>query len=399
MDVMESIFAERIQNVPKSFIREILKVSLDPEVVSFAGGLPNPHFFPVAELEEATTEVFRTEGASALQYSSSDGLLRLRQQIADRYKKTRGIDVDAERILITCGSQQGLDLLGKILLNKGDGVLVEEPGYLGAIQALSVFRPQFLPIPLTASGLNTEVLAEKAEGSGAKLLYTVPRFQNPSGLSYTEEVLRDVAQVAKKNDFLIIEDDPYGELRFRGEAAPSFYSLAPERTVLLGTFSKTVAPGFRIGWVVAPQAVYDKVLVAKQATDLHTSSLSQLILATYLENNDLDVHLAKIASHYGENCLEMEAAFVDAFAGEIHFTKPDGGMFLWGELPENMESMALFEYCAKEKVVFVPGEPFYTDGRPTRTFRLSFSCVDSATIAEGLQRFKRGYVAYKSSLA
>lgn len=395
---MESVFAERIQNVPKSFIREILKVSLDPEVVSFAGGLPNPQFFPVAELEAATTEVFRTQGANALQYSSSDGLLRLRQQIAERYKKTRGIDVDASKILITCGSQQGLDLLGKIIVNKDDGVLIEEPGYLGAIQALSVFRPRFLPVPLKDDGLDIEVLAEKAKGSGAKLLYTVPRFQNPSGLSYTKDVLEGVAEVAGENNFLIIEDDPYGELRFRGEAAPSFYSFAPERTVLLGTFSKTVAPGFRVGWIVAPQAVYDKLLVAKQATDLHTSSLSQLILSTYLENNDLDQHLAKIATHYGENCLEMEAAFVEAFAGEINFTKPEGGMFLWGVLPENMESMALFDYCAQEKVVFVPGEPFYTDGKPTRTFRLSFSCVDSASIQEGLERFKRGYAAYKTSL-
>lgn len=395
---MESIFAERIQNVPKSFIREILKVSLDPEVISFAGGLPNPRFFPVAELEAAATEVFRTQGANALQYSSSDGLLRLRQQIAERYKKTRGIDVDADKILITCGSQQGLDLLGKIILNKGDGVLIEEPGYLGAIQALSVFRPTFYPVPLTDNGIDTEVLAKEAQENDAKLLYTVPRFQNPSGLSYTKEVLAEVANVAKENDFLIIEDDPYGDLRFRGEAAPSFYSFAPKHTVLLGTFSKTVAPGFRVGWIVAPQAVYNKLLVAKQATDLHTSSFSQLILSTYLENNNLDEHLVKIATHYGENCLEMEDAFGDEFGDEIRFTKPEGGMFLWGELPEGMESMALFEFCAKEKVVFVPGEPFYTENTPTRTFRLSFSCVDSAAIKEGLARFKRGYAAYKASL-
>ena len=395
---MDSIFAERMKNVPPSFIREILKVSLDPKVISFAGGLPNPDFFPVKELEIATQKVFTEKGAMAMQYSNSEGSIALREQIAARYKKNQGIDVDVENILITCGSQQGLDLIGKVMLDTGDATLIEEPGYLGAIQALSVFQPNFVPVPLVESGVNCEVLKEKAAANLAKFFYCVPCFQNPSGLSYTEEVVQEVSELANAHNFIVVEDNPYGELRFRGEASSSFYKYIPKRTILLGTFSKTVAPGFRLGWIVAPPKIREKLLIAKQATDLHTSIFSQLIISQYLADNDLDEHLNKITECYGNNCKEMECVIKKTFPGDVSFTSPDGGMFLWGQLPEGMESMALFDYAAKERAVFVPGEPFYTTSETTRSMRLSFSCVDAESIKEGLKRFARGYKKYQASL-
>lgn len=395
---MDSIFADRMKNVPRSFIREILKVSLDPEVISFAGGLPNPDFFPVKELEAATQKVFAEQGSTALQYSNSEGNIALREQIAERYKMQMGIEVAVDDILVTCGSQQGLDLIGKVLVNDHDPVLIEEPGYLGAIQALSVFQPNFIPVPLVASGVDCEQLAEKAAATSSKLFYCVPCFQNPSGLSYTENVVKEASELAEKHDFIVIEDNPYGELRFRGEAASSFYKYIPHRTILLGTFSKTVAPGFRLGWIVAPPKIREKLLVAKQATDLHTSNIGQMIISQYLADNDLDAHLDKIKKCYGDNCKEMERVLAETFPGDVTFTQPDGGMFLWGQLPEGMESMALFDYAAKEKAVFVPGEPFYTTSEPTRSMRLSFSCVDAISIKEGLERFARGYKNYQATL-
>ncbi|CAG36339.1 aminotransferase-like domain-containing protein [Desulfotalea psychrophila] len=395
---MESLFSARIKKVPRSFIREILKVSLDPEIISFAGGIPNPALFPLKELEAATAKVFAEKGAAALQYSNSEGVLALREQVAARYLHTHGFQIPVENILITCGSQQALDLLGKSLLDEGDRVLIEEPGYLGAIQSLSLFQPQFVPVPLAGDGVDTRAMAARLAEGAAKMFYCVPTFQNPSGLSYTESVVREVADLARKNNFLIVEDSPYGELRFRGERAPSFYQFLPEQTVLMGTFSKSVTPGFRIGWVVAPPVLQEKLLIAKQAADLHTSNFTQMILAQYLEDNDLDKHIEKIVKLYGKNCLMMEQVLAECFPAEVHFTKPDGGMFLWGELPEGMESMALFDYCLAEKVVFVPGEPFYTNNNPTRSFRLSFSCVNEASIREGIGRFVRGYNAYAASL-
>ncbi|MGL1931780.1 MAG: PLP-dependent aminotransferase family protein [Desulfotalea sp.] len=394
---MEHNFAGRMAKVPRSFIREILQFSMQPGMISFAGGLPNPNFFPVKELEMATAAVFAECGEDALQYSASAGLLRLRQQISERYAKNSSIEIDPENIIITCGSQQGLDLIGKIFIDVDSKVLIEEPGYLGAIQALSVFEPQFLPVPLVSGGADCDSMAGLSMDKESRLFYCVPSFQNPSGASYSEETIASVAKIAKNNKFVVVEDNPYGELRFKGEAPPSFYSYLPEQTILLGTFSKTVAPGFRLGWIAASAEIIEKLMTVKQATDLHTSSFSQLIVSKYLEDNNLDEHLAKTAKAYGENCAAMEEALCP-LKDEITFTEPEGGMFLWGCLPEGMESMKLFDFCVEEKVVFVPGEPFYTKAGATRTFRLSFSCVAGEVMLEGVERFKRAYAAYKASL-
>jgi len=390
---MDTFFAERITAVPRSFIREILKVSLDPEIISFAGGLPNKKYFPVTAIQAATEKVFAGVGADALQYGNSEGLFRLREQIAERYRQTKGLDIAPESILITNGSQQGLDLLGKALIDEGDGVLIEEPGYLGAIQSLSVYRPNFQPVTVGPGGMDVEMLAEKSAGVKTKLLYTVPNFQNPAGVTYSDETRRRVAEVAGQNGFLIVEDDPYGELRFAGKARPPIYAYAPERTVLLGSFSKTVAPGFRLGWLVAPKAIYEKLLVAKQAADLHTSSVNQYILSRYLADNDLDDHVRVIIDAYGRQCRAMVAAARKYLPREVVLWEPEGGMFLWGQLPEGMDAMTLFDHAVREKVVFVPGAPFFTNGKGASTFRLNFSCSDPEEIEEGMRRLSRAFAA------
>jgi len=386
---MDIQFATRVQGVPRSFIREILKVSLDPEIISFAGGLPNPAFFPVDEIRQATETVFTDCGPSILQYSNSEGDIGLRKWIAERYLEKSGLVVDPENIIITNGSQQGLDLLAKVLLDKGDGVIIEEPGYLGAIQSLSLYEPRFVPVPLTLEGLNTTVLREVSREPGIKMAYMVPNFQNPTGITYTDQNREEIVAIAKERKFVLIEDNPYGELRFAGKKAQSLASILPEQTVLLGSFSKIVAPGFRLGWIVSPPWLNEKIIIAKQAADLHTTSFNQKIICTYLQSNDLDKHIGRITKVYGEQCRAMGEALREHFPPEVTFTNPEGGMFMWGWLPEHMDSMELFQASVKEKVVFVPGVAFYTTNRRQANFRLNFSCADPDTIKEGVRRMAR----------
>jgi 2-aminoadipate transaminase len=386
---MEEIFAKRMQGVPRSFIREILQVSLDPTVISFAGGLPNAAFFPVKEIQRATEKVFGKYGADVLQYSNSEGDIGLREQISARYLAKQGLSIPAENIIVTNGSQQGIDLLGKVLLNEGDKVLIEEPGYLGTIQSLSLFQVDFRPVPVGEGGMDVEALGKASDGCGAKMLYSVPTFQNPSGITYTDNNREKVAAIAKQNQFILVEDDPYGELRFSGQSAKSFFHYLPNQTVLLGSFSKVVAPGFRLGWIVAPAWICEKLIIAKQAADLHTSSVSQKILYEFLLENDLDDHIERITDAYGKQCHGMQQALARYFPTSISFTQPEGGMFLWGRLPDGMDSMELFKESVKESVVFVPGDPFYTKSTNISAFRLNFSCVDQETIDEGVQRMAR----------
>jgi 2-aminoadipate transaminase len=252
---MDTIFSDRISNVPRSFIREILKVTSDRSIISFAGGLPNRDLFPAAEIEKATEKVFRDFGRDVFQYSNSEGLSGLREAISRRYHE-KGLEIKPEDILITNGSQQGLDLLGKIFINEGDDIIIEEPGYLGAIQAFSIFRPHFHQITLNEDGIDIAKLKSVMASCKPRLMYSVPNFQNPSGISYSEANRYDVAAVLKGTSTLLVEDDPYGDLRFSGDACSSFKTLLPENTILLGSFSKTVVPGFRLGWIVAPPPVF-----------------------------------------------------------------------------------------------------------------------------------------------
>ncbi len=378
-------FADRIADVPRSFIREILKVAVDHTVISFAGGLPSRDLFPVEEIRAASDKVLRTSGADALQYSTTEGFPPLRELIAGRYR-ARGIAVEPSDVLITSGSQQGLDLLGKTLINEGDRVVIEEPGYLGAIQAFSLYRPAFRPVRLNACGVDIGLLEEALTGAPASLYYAVPNFQNPSGITYDRQTREAAAAILKRTPTVFVEDDPYGELRFRGSSEPSFATLLEDRCVLLGTFSKIVAPALRIGWLVARGELMERLLIAKQASDLHTNSLGQRIIAQYLADNDIEDHIARIRDAYGRQRDAMVAAIHAGFPEGVGCTEPDGGMFLWATLPEGVSSMRLFDRALARKVAFVPGAPFYVGRSDANTLRLNFSSVDVKTIEEGIGR-------------
>jgi 2-aminoadipate transaminase len=383
------MFSDRMTDVPRSFIREILKVALDSTVISFAGGLPNRELFPVDRLKAATCKVFETQGRDVLQYANSEGHAGLREYISTRYREKANLDVPVDDILITSGSQQGLDLLGKTILNDGDAVVIEEPGYLGAIQAFSLYCPRFLPVPVSPEGMRTDVLETVLSRHRPKLMYCVPNFQNPSGISYPEQNRRDLAALLERTDTILIEDDPYGELRFTGRSKPSFKALLPENTVLLGSFSKSLVPGLRLGWIVARSELMQKLITAKQATDLHTSHFTQSIVCQYLRDNDADEHIRMIRDVYGRQCNAMQSSIQRFFPAEMTCTRPEGGMFLWAELPHNMAAIDLFELAVEDKVVFVPGDPFYVQGKRHNTLRLNFSCSDTDTIEIGIKRLGR----------
>jgi len=383
---MDNSFSDRISDVPRSFIREILKVALDPTVISFAGGLPNRELFPAEEIKEATRKVFDIYGRDIFQYSNSEGMPALREYIADWYYKKIHIKIPVESILITSGSQQGLDLIGKIFLNDGDGLVIEEPGYLGAIQAFSIYKPTFFPVPVSENGMDTKKLKAIVAHESPKLIYTVPNFQNPSGITYPDENRADISRILQGTNTILIEDDAYGDLRFKGEDKHSFKELLPDNTIMLGSFSKTIIPGFRLGWIVASKPIMDKLIVAKQAADLHTCHFTQSIIYQYLKDNDIENHISKIKEAYGNQCMAMLKGIKDYFPQGVGHTSPEGGMFLWAELPQNASSLDLFNLAVKENVIFVPGDPFYIGKKKTRTMRLNFSCVDEGTIEIGIQK-------------
>jgi 2-aminoadipate transaminase len=383
---MDNIFADRMADVPKSFIREILKTTENERLISFAGGLPNRELFPIGEIKAATSKTLDAFGAEVLQYSTTEGYLPLREWISQRYKSQYGLDVPAQRILITNGSQQGLDLIGKVLLNEQDHVAIEEPGYLGAIQAFSLYRSLFEPVPLHFEGLNTDCLAEKLKQVTIKLIYTVPNFQNPSGISHSDANRDEVANLLSKYNTFMVEDDPYAELRFSGERKKSYYARMPEKTILLGSFSKIFVPSFRIGWIVVPEMLYEKVVIAKQAADLHTNYFAQRVLYQYILDNNIDTHIQKIREKYHAQKAAMIEAIKKYFPAQIQFSNPDGGMFLWAILPSGIRARDVFEKSAKENVVFVPGDPFYTKSVNVNTMRLNFSCVDEEAIDIGVRK-------------
>lgn len=377
-------FAHRVAKAQRSFIREILKVTADPSVISFAGGLPNPASFPVPEIAAAAAKVLYEAGPSALQYSTTEGYAPLREWIARRYQEKKGMDVRPEDILITTGSQQALDLVGKILINAGDTVVMEKPGYLGAIQAFTIFRPSWRSVPLEDDGPDLQLLDRALKH--AKLFYAVTSFQNPSGLSYSAEKRTRVAELLKRHRTFFLEDDPYGELRFKGQALPPVCKQRPELSMLLGTFSKVAAPGFRLGWIVARGATMERLVIAKQAADLHTGSLDQMIVHRFLADNDFEAHVARISRLYGEQCRAMQDAIARHFPKNVRVTEPEGGMFLWVTLPEGLSATELLKRAVERKVAFVPGAAFFVDGTGENTLRLNYSNADAETIGEGIKR-------------
>lgn len=381
---MKDLFADRMSKVPRSFVREILKVTEDSDIISFGGGLPNPKSFPHKEIAEVASEVLKYESSEALQYSTTEGYKPLREYIAQRYLKN-GLKVDADEILITNGSQQGLDLVGKVFLNRDDGVIVERPTYLAAIQAFGMYEPRFHSVKLMDDGPDTPALEKLLKQGDSKIFYCVPNFQNPSGISYSEEKRKEVAGIIQENNAVLVEDNPYGEIRFMGTDLPPIKKFLPN-SVLLGSFSKIVAPGIRLGWVVAGEEVMDKLVTAKQASDLHSNYLAQRMVHRFLTEYDVEKHLNKIRSMYRMQRDVMVNSIEEYFPEGVICTKPEGGMFLWVTLPEGVSSMELFDLAIKENVAFVPGEAFYADDPEINTMRLNFSNSDEKSIVEGIKR-------------
>jgi 2-aminoadipate transaminase len=386
---MTTRFSRRTSAVKRSFIREILKVTERPEIISFAGGLPSPTSFPVAQIAKATQTVFDRDGAAALQYQTTEGFPPLRAWIAERYNREWNLDVSPDEILITTGSQQSIDLLGKALIDQGDRVLLERPSYLGAIQAFQVYEPQFVHVPLSEEGLDAAGLRAALGEAPAKMLYVVPNFQNPSGISYSDAARRAVCGALRGTSTLLVEDDPYSALRFRGRPLPPLRSYYGPGSVMLGTFSKTVSPGIRTGWICAPPEIREMLVTLKQAADLHSDALSQRILHEYLTSSDTAAHIEKIRAQYGRQCDAMLAAIAAHCPSEVKYTRPEGGMFLWMTLPEGVSSLKLFDRALAAGVAFVPGIPFYTDGGGDNTLRLNFSNSDKPRIEEGIRRLGR----------
>jgi 2-aminoadipate transaminase len=389
MPTQKNRFASRMAKTPKSFIREILKVTEDPRIISFAGGLPNPGLIDVEGIAGATARVLEKDGRVALQYSTTEGYLPLRQFIADRYKKRLGITVSPEEILITNGSQQCLDLIGKVFINAGDHIAIERPGYLGAIQAFSLYEPVFHPVLLHEDGPDNAMLSDIMGKYPLKLFYGVPNSQNPSGVTYSEERRREIAAILKGTGTFVVEDDAYGELNFSGISLPSFRQYIPDQTIITGSFSKILAPGMRLGWIVAPREIMEQIVVAKQASDLHSNYLSQRIAYEYLTTTDIDAHIRKIQASYRQQSQLMQDMIVEHFPESVRFTKPEGGMFIWLTLPDGISSMEVFDAAIKEQVAVLPGTPFYIDGGGNNTLRLNFSNATDEKIREGIGRLAR----------
>jgi 2-aminoadipate transaminase len=379
-------FSARARALQSSAIREILKIAERPEVISFAGGLPAAATFPLEAMRAAFDQVLAMRGREALQYSSTEGYAPLREWIAARVG-TPQAPVSADDVLIVSGSQQGLDLLAKVLVDPGDRVLVETPTYLGALQSFSLFGPQFVPVASDADGLLPEALDEGMRG--AKFVYCLPNFQNPTGRLLPEARRRALAERARALDLLILEDDPYGALSYEGDTPAAIRSFAPERTVYMGSFSKVLAPGLRLGYVIAPPALRAKLVQAKQATDLHTATLSQQAVYEVVKDGFLDAHIPTIRALYREQCEAMLAALSHHMPDSVRWNQPRGGMFLWVDLPSGMDATVLLARAVEERVAFVPGAPFFAADPVAESLRLAFVTVPPPRIEEGVERLAR----------
>ena len=374
-------FSERAQQLQSSFIREILKITQRPEIISFAGGLPSPATFPVDVMKAAYDKVLTQTGKVALQYGPTDGYGPLREWIANSLS-TEGSRILPEQILMTSGSQQALDLLGKVLIDEGSRVLVETPSYLGALQAFSVYRPEFKSVDTDEHGLVPSSIEGVAQG--ARLLYSLPNFQNPTGRTLSIERRQELVETCARLGVPLIEDDPYGALSYRGEPMPKMVAMNPDGVIYMGSFSKVLTPGIRLGYVCAPLPLVRRLELAKQAADLHTAQLTQMVVHEVVKDGFLDQHIPTIRKLYGDQCQVMLDAMAEHFPASVTWTRPEGGMFIWVTLPKSIDAMKLLDQSLAARVAFVPGAPFYANEPETNTLRLSFVTVPPERIREGI---------------
>lgn len=379
---MTLTLSQRAQKLTSSAIREILKITERPEVISFAGGLPSPDTFPVERVRASTETILKTAPVPALQYGPTEGYLPLREWIAERHS-TGSVRIDPADVLVTTGSQQALDLLGKTLIDPGSRVLVETPTYLGALQAFSLSEPAFVSVPSDDNGPQPRMLTKDLV-DGARFMYCLPNFQNPTGRRIPLEQRRQLAKVALDAGLLIVEDDPYGALSYKGDVLPTLKSMIPDNVVYLGSFSKVLTPGLRVGYLIAPQALYHKLVQAKQAADLHTPSFTQRIVHESIKDGFLDAHIPTIRELYRQRCHVMLEAMREHFPKSATWNSPEGGMFIWVALPPGIDSAKLLEKAIAENVAFVPGAPFFANEPQRNTLRLSFATVSPERIQRGI---------------
>ncbi len=397
---LDNYFSDMSKRAKKSAIRELLKLTKEPGIISFAGGLPAPETFPVEELREVTEEVLKNEAAFALQYGTTEGDDLLREQLVKRYREM-GLDITKENLVITTASQQSLDFLGRVFINKGDKVIVEFPSYLGALQAFNAFGASPIGIPSDEHGMDPKLLEAKlaelaAKGEQVKFMYIIPDFQNPSGVTMPEFRRKEIIEIAHKYHVLIVEDSPYRELRFEGEAQPTIYQLDKEgTTITLGTFSKIFVPGFRIGWVIADPKIIDKFVTTKQSVDLCTPPFVQRIAGRYMEKGLFSTKLGDIIRLYKHKKDLMMECFEKYLPEGVKWTNPEGGLFLFVYLPEHMDAEKLFKIAIANKVAFVLGTVFYCDGSGKNTLRINFSYCSDEQIVEGVKRLGQAIREYK----
>lgn len=386
---MTLALARRTRGITASAVREILKVAERPDVLSFAGGLPAPELFPIEAIARAHATVFAREGAPALQYSTTEGFGPLREWIAADFHR-RGVEASAGTVMMTSGSQQGIDLVARVLLDPGSVVVVENPSYLAALQVFAGAEARIVPVATDDQGIDVAALAKVLAREPVRLVYLVPNFQNPRGTTLSAARRHALMSLVQAHQVPVLEDDPYGALRFRGESLPPLAALDESGLVIsLGTFSKTLAPGLRLGWLHAAPALLKHLVVAKQASDLHCGSLTQRAVAELLATFDFEAHLATLRSVYGERCDAMLAAIEASFPRGTRFTRPEGGLFVWAELPGDVDTEVLLRHAVDEKVAFVPGAPFFASAPRRNTLRLNFSNRTPELIREGMGRLGR----------
>lgn len=381
-------YSKRVPADGTDAVGAILQAAADPQIISFAGGLPAPELFPVKEMQAAVEQVFANHGQAAMQYGAAKGVTALREAIKDRVAKKEQVAAELDNILVTTGSEQALDLVGKSLIDPGDTVLVEQPTYLCALDVFRTYGANFVGVEMDEEGMKMDALeAALQENPQAKLIYTIPNFQNPTGRTMTADRRQKLAELAAKYDVYVLEDNPYGEIRFTGEHVPAVKSFDQSGHVLyMSTFSKTLAPGFRLGWVVADADLINHLTVLKQSADLHTDNLVQYAVTQFLADNDLDAHVKEISNLYGQRKDLMLAGIKKYFPAGVKYTNPVGGMFLWVEVPGVDDTVALFKECLKQQVAFVPGDPFFAGDPVPGAFRLNYSNMQPDQIEEGLQR-------------
>lgn len=391
MENLNNLFSDMVKRSKRSAIREILKLTQQPDIISFAGGLPAPASFPIEDIRAITDDVLKNDGAAALQYDATEGLMELRETLVEMYQ-SEGVDCGIDNLIVTTASQQGLDLLGKVFINPGDKVICGLPSYLGGLSAFASYGAELVGVPLDENGMNAIELEKtleemKKNGEMPKFIYIIPDFQNPAGITMPESRRIEIIEIAKAYDVLIVEDSPYREIRFEGEPQRLMYQLDDSgRVITLGTFSKIVAPGFRLGWVLANPEINDKFVVAKQSADLCTPTFVQKIAAKYMKSENFEKNLNKTIELYHHRRDLMLDGFKKYMPKEVSWTEPEGGLFLFVTLPDYMDAEQLFFKAVEKKVAFVIGNVFHCDGEGKNTLRMNFSFVNDEQNIEGIKR-------------